>query len=217
MENKKWTNRDWFWLVGILVGIMIFMVAGFYNSERVEMNFSIISSAVSIALALIAIFIALKQDSDNQVVNLRVSDRLLEISGNLKNVNDKVNKIDIHTLNVAKEETVEDFSKETKEQTSYTPLEVDGILKEFGDNLTDKIYMTLSNKSKSEENNNFEDEKIRLKMNKTIFNVISRNPDKTDEEVREILEDIHNIRPLLSSIARVRKRVNKGLLEDKDI
>lgn len=98
MKDKKWGNREWIWLVGILITLIILLIAGFYNSKAIELNFSIISSAVSIALALVATFIALKQDSDNQRVNDRLSHLLNEISVNVRNVDAKVDKIDPRLL-----------------------------------------------------------------------------------------------------------------------
>ncbi|WP_434169136.1 hypothetical protein [Peribacillus frigoritolerans] len=95
MESEsKWSDRDWKWLVGILIGIMILMVASFFNSDKVEMNFSIISSAVSIALALVAIFIALKQDSDNQRVTNKMTEALMKIETKVNSMDGKIDNLD---------------------------------------------------------------------------------------------------------------------------
>lgn len=62
-----WRNRDWIWVVGLLICIIILLIATiFAKNKQVEINFSIIPSAVSIALALVAIFIALSQSKENQ-------------------------------------------------------------------------------------------------------------------------------------------------------
>ena len=92
---KKWTNRDWYWLLGILIGVIILLIASiFAKSVNVEVNFSIISSAVSIALALIAIFFAWKQDSDNQVVTRETSNLLTRITSKIDNMDSKIDKLD---------------------------------------------------------------------------------------------------------------------------
>ena len=91
---KNWTNRDWFWLLGFLIGVIILLVAGFYNSDEVELNFSIISSAVSIALALVAIFIAIKQEGDNQVVTRETSNALMKIRGKIETMDNKIDRLD---------------------------------------------------------------------------------------------------------------------------
>ncbi|CAK6472648.1 hypothetical protein BFRIG_01866 [Peribacillus frigoritolerans] len=99
MESEsKWSDKDWKWLVGILIGIMILMVASFFNSDKVEMNFSIISSAVSIALALVAIFIALKQDSDNQRVTNKMTEALMKIETKVNSMDGKIDNLDPNVI-----------------------------------------------------------------------------------------------------------------------
>ncbi|WP_212936751.1 hypothetical protein [Bacillus hominis] len=144
MDNKKWGNRDWFWLVGVLVTVIILLVAGFYNSNTIELNFSIISSAVSIALALVAIFIALKQDSDNQRVNDRLSRLLNEISINVRNVDAKVDRIDPGVLHSVTEGVIEGYNQDSKEKESFTKEEVDEIIKNVSEEITSNINNLLN-------------------------------------------------------------------------
>ncbi|MED1559307.1 hypothetical protein [Bacillus paramycoides] len=94
MNNKNWGNRDWIWLVGILIMIIILLIAGFYNSKVIELNFSIISSAVSIALALVAIFFAFKQDSDNQRVTSEMANILTKIESKVNSMDGKIDNLD---------------------------------------------------------------------------------------------------------------------------
>lgn len=64
---KNWTNRDWFWLFGFFTFLIFLLLANFYLEW--ETNLSIIANATSIALAVIAIFLSLKQDSDSRVIS----------------------------------------------------------------------------------------------------------------------------------------------------
>lgn len=92
---KNWTDRDWKWLVGILISVIILLVASiFAKNKNIELNFSIISSAVSIALALIAIFIAINQERDNKELSYKLNVTMTKIEENLKNVDNKVSNVD---------------------------------------------------------------------------------------------------------------------------
>lgn len=152
-ENDKshidWRNRDWLWLVGILITIIILLIAG-HKTDKLELNFSIISSAVSIALALVAIFIALKQDSDNQRVNYKVEYKLEQIVSNLKNVDDKVNNVVTNILTNVAEETADTFSSddlvEKKEQ--YSKEEVEELLNSYNKQIKDTLNKVV-NQNKS--------------------------------------------------------------------
>lgn len=64
---KNWTNRDWVWLLGFLIFIIMLLLANYYLEW--ETNLSIIANATSIALAVIAIFLSLKQDSDSKIIS----------------------------------------------------------------------------------------------------------------------------------------------------
>jgi len=97
-NNNGWRNRDWIWLVGILVVLIILLIAGCYNSDTIELNFSIISSAVSIALALVAIFIALKQDSDNQRVTSTITNALIKIESKVDSMDGKIDNLDPNVI-----------------------------------------------------------------------------------------------------------------------
>lgn len=149
IENgNKWTNRDWLWLLSILIGIIILLIASiFANSLKVETNFSIISSAVSIALALVAIFFALKQDSDNKRVNDNVSGILNNIVSEMGVVKHQVNKLSDKDIAAIKEDTMagmkEDIGKE-----SYNQKEVNDIVKKAVDEISNKFRsMTEKNMS----------------------------------------------------------------------
>ncbi|HDR7450322.1 hypothetical protein [Bacillus thuringiensis] len=95
MEERNWTDKDWKWLMSILVGIIILILSlWFADYKGIEANFSIMSSAVSIALGLVAIYIALKQDSDSQRLNQQMQDILRTMENKIDKVDQKVNKLD---------------------------------------------------------------------------------------------------------------------------
>lgn len=74
---KNWSNRDWFWLISYLLFIIGILLANYYIEW--ETNLSIIANATSIALAVIAIFLSLKQDSDNRVITDSIKDAIGEL------------------------------------------------------------------------------------------------------------------------------------------
>ena len=191
MKNNKWSDRDWTWLVGILITIMISMVAIFYNSDKVEMNFSIISSAVSIALAIIAIFIALRQASDNQQVNINVSNLLNQIEANLRNVGEKVNSLDLGTINQVKEETVEDFKIQNESKESYTATEMKELVENFGNDLTKKL-LNMSLKKDVNRLNLINEQKPTSST--LIRNLISKNPNISAEEIYEEMKEQYGLK-----------------------
>ncbi|PEZ05552.1 hypothetical protein CN326_13895 [Bacillus sp. AFS018417] len=192
MENKKWENRDWVWLVGILITIIILLIAGFYNNDKIELNFTIISSAVSIALALVAIFIALKQDSDNQRVNDRISYLLNEISVNVRNVDAKVDKIDPRLLHSVTEEVVDEYTQESKEKETFTKEEVDEIVnkisKDITSNINDLINLENNKRKYSSSYQNRMTKSTAIKELK-VKNIILDNMDKSLVELQDILAE----------------------------
>lgn len=191
-ENEKennWTNRDWFWLLGILIGIIILLIASiFAKSLKIETNFSIISSAVSIALALVAIFFALKQDSDNRRVNDNVSGILNNIVSEMLVVKNSVEKITGKDIDTIAQETLEEISNVNK-QTSYTAEEVEEIVQKaisnFGENVKTKV-------SDSENNSNlYESISSYKKMQKLIQDIVNEN-NKEFKNIAYIQTELRN-------------------------
>ncbi|EJS70442.1 hypothetical protein ICW_01911 [Bacillus wiedmannii] len=104
-QKSNWTDKDWKWLMGILIGIIILILSlWFADYKGIEANFSIMSSAVSIALGLVAIYIALKQDSDSQRLNQQMQDTLRTMENKIDQVDQKVNRLDSMDI----EKTIED-------------------------------------------------------------------------------------------------------------
>lgn len=206
MDGKKWNNRDWVWLVGILVMLIILLIAGCYNSDAIELNFSIISSAVSIALALVAIFIALKQDSDNQRVNDRLSYLLSEISTNVRNVDAKVDRIDPRLLHSVTEEVVEKYSQESKEKESFTKEEVDEIVSKVSNNIASNINGILNKEDKNNIKHPVSIHSLDDRDKKRAHRLIKANSHLSPVTLQIVLHDDHDIYLKLSDIKEILER-----------
>ncbi len=129
-KANNWTNRDWYWLLGVLIGIIILLIASiFAKNLKVEMNFSIISSAVSIALALVAIFIALNQSRDNEELSSTLKTTMAIMNEKLNSVDEKVNKIDPDVLSRVLQQKIDDVIIDIKEgvnsDSEISPEEVE--------------------------------------------------------------------------------------------
>lgn len=133
-NNHRWTNRDWKWLVGILIGFII-LILTFRLGDNLEVInlFSFISSSVSIALAGVAIFIALKQDSDNQRITSRITNALTKIETKVDSMDGKIDNLDPNYItrpiqdNLIKE-IQEIFNDQHGEQTENSS-KIDEIVK----------------------------------------------------------------------------------------
>ncbi len=127
---KNWTNRDWLWLLGVLIGIIILLIASiFAKSKDIELNFSIVSSAVSIALALVAIFIALSQSRENQELSTSLKVTMSIMNEKLNSVDEKVNKIDPDVLVKVYRQKIDDalteVGKSIKSSSKISPEEIE--------------------------------------------------------------------------------------------
>lgn len=95
MKNKKWRSRDWLWLVGILISLIVLILTVRLGDNLEVINlFSFISSSVSIALALVAIFIALKQESENNRVTSQMTNTLTKIELKVNSMDGKIDDLD---------------------------------------------------------------------------------------------------------------------------
>ncbi|WP_226545009.1 hypothetical protein [Bacillus thuringiensis] len=187
MDSKRWSNRDWFWLVGILLMAIIFLVAKVFDYVNIEANFSIISSAVSIALAVIAIVIALKQDSDNQRVNAQVSRALSEISMNVKSVDDKLK----NSINRVGKETADEYSQEIGKQDTYTKEEVDEILNKFSKDVTSNINVILDQNSSYKGKSTFYD--LPENLMERVANTIRNNKHLEIRHLQSYIEEKYGV------------------------
>lgn len=154
MGEKNWTDKDWKWLVGILIGIIIVILSlWFAKTKGMETNFSIMSSAVSIALGSVAIFIALKQDSDSQRLNQQMQNTLKTMEYKIDNVNQNVKKLDVEKLESVIRESVGDFVKEIgagtpEKQLDTTNEQLQQLLEEAVPYLTQDISSKINNENR---------------------------------------------------------------------
>lgn len=114
-QNKKfeWTSRDWAWVVGILLAVIIFILSFRLGDNLEVVNlFSFISSSVSISLALVAIYIALVQSKDNNELSEHLNTTMTLINEKLTSVDEKVNKIDPDVLSKVVRNKLDEFKEE---------------------------------------------------------------------------------------------------------
>ncbi|EJR56190.1 hypothetical protein IIM_01282 [Bacillus cereus VD107] len=140
-QKNKWSNKDWVWTVGILVMIIILLIADFFNFPNIEANFSIISSAVSIALALVAIFIALKQDSDNQELTNHMNETLIKVELKLDSMDRKVEKLDPSYVNSIVKSKTDEITEiiDKAGESNLSMGDIKTIIADEMDNLKDEI------------------------------------------------------------------------------
>jgi len=137
MKNE-WGTRDWKWLVGVLIGVILLILSGWIiKIPDVTTYLSILGTGVSIALAFIAIYIALSQNNNSQILNVNTLDLLARID--VKVGNDKVVKVQEKVTNTNPQEiaalvqtnvnaALENFSK-----ALFTNLQKSGINQGFID------------------------------------------------------------------------------------
>ncbi|MEM4993002.1 hypothetical protein WKH56_10675 [Priestia sp. SB1] len=193
----KWTNRDWAWLVGVLTAIIILILTyRLSDNQEVTNLFSFISSSVSIALAIIAIFIALKQDSDGRRVNEQTSFLLNNIESKISNVDENIRKIDVGFISRA-QETIESYTDEQDEKDNYTKEEVKQLLDNLGTELLEQVNEELKRfpiiNPKVSSNpyvHEYDDSQIREVEAQVIRNIVSRNKDLTPHAVQERMKKL---------------------------
>ncbi|HDR5266637.1 MULTISPECIES: hypothetical protein [Bacillus] len=222
MKEGKWRTRDWGWVVGILIGFIVLILTIRLGDNQDVINlFSFISSSVSIALAGVAIFIALKQDSDNKQVNDRLVDLLNSIQIDVKSVDAK---LDPSLLKSVGEETAQVY-KDIEKKDTYTKSEVDEIINKVTKDVTLDINNILNQENNTENHkrvfrdnrvyNNASDvknERERERARKKAIQIIRDNMEISLEEVREIIESETGYVYSLSAINRYRNKIMHGVV-----
>lgn len=186
---KNWSNRDWFWLTGIL-STSIYGVITFRLSDNLEVInlFSFISSSISIALAIIAIYIALKQDRDSRAISKETSILLNTITGKIEGMDSKIDNLDPNKVTEPEKDqlikdVVEILHKDAEESSTNSQLieEITGKINEKFDD----IDLKLQNYYDPKNNKNTE-----LFNYKIIFKTIDRDDEKINEFILNFMNSL---------------------------
>ena len=217
---KNWNTRDWFWLSSYFIVIIGLLLANFYWEW--ETNLSIISSAASIALAIIAIFLSLKQDSDSKVMShsmqkdiqslhqefLRKQAGYNEMLDEVENaVDDNIGIQDNsdENKNYSHEELIAYGEKIKQETIVNFRSEIENKLEE---NLQDNYFKHFYNNLQ----NDFEkaDRIKRINESSKINKIIRENADKNYKEVSDILKEKGFKVPINTIIVKLKKFQEDG-------
>lgn len=102
-----WGRRDWIWLVSILIAIIILILSLLLlKVDSVGGYISVASTSLSIALALIAIFISLVQSAESRRLNQMTTVLMYQITMSINSINEKM--IDKKDLQNAIKENLKD-------------------------------------------------------------------------------------------------------------
>lgn len=112
----KWRTQDWLWLTGFLLLIIIISFSLWLGNYTI--NFSIISSSVSIALAVIAIFMAMEQNKDNKYTIQEIKDMKYEIITGVKDVSTKVEKMPLNITDLIQKADKKKSFSQTEEDSN---------------------------------------------------------------------------------------------------
>lgn len=212
MKKVNWTNRDWAWVVSILVGFIILILTIRLGDNKDVINlFSFVSSSVSIALAVVAIFIALKQDSDGKQVHDRLVDLLTRIQSDVKIVDAK---LDPKIISSVGEETAQVYTRSIEQKETYTKEDVDKIINNISKDMSKDIALNISDIINEEnamylsKNDKKQDLGTIEKM--VILDMIKNNPDKNLSEIRDMAERRFQRAYSLATIARIMSVANIG-------
>ncbi|MEK8198356.1 hypothetical protein [Lysinibacillus sp. FSL M8-0134] len=179
---KNWSNRDWFWLTFILLA-SIYGVVTFRLSDNLEVInlFSFISSSISIALAIIAIYIALKQDRDSRAISKETSILLNAITGKIEGMDSKIDRLDPRTVT----EPVEDQLKEEIKKI------INNVESQVNPQVIDEINSKINEKFNSI-NQDLEDYYIKEMSNgmKNTLKIFA--PIKYQNEIPTFIKDFNN-------------------------
>lgn len=181
----KWSNKDWFWLTLILIAIIICILT-FRLSDNQSVNemFSFVSSAVSIALAIVAIGMATKQEVENKRVQDEVNKILIKIEMKVNSMNDTVQKIAPEHVRGLAEEKSEQAMEQTLYKEEFSKDEVEKLINEALMDYGETIINEMMNNNTIYLNNNLHNDSL----NHLITSFVRRNPNAT---VRELTNEFN--------------------------
>jgi hypothetical protein len=209
---KNWTNRDWFWITGILITIIITCFAFFLSeNDRVVEIFSFLASGVSIALAFVAIYVSSNQNKESQSLSQSMSDTLARMSERVNSVNEKVDKIDPMSVSRILEGGFKDLKQDLKENIpevgKVSQEELINKFQEKIDLLQSEMNYQIENEMRSEKDIETLATKIRIEvLADHIGKIFANGKMYTIKEIKKILENeydmIANIREITRGMER---------------
>ncbi|WP_199614420.1 hypothetical protein [Paenibacillus alkalitolerans] len=96
MKKYNWENKDWYWLLFTLVYTFGFFI---FDDDEILSLLSYAATAVSIALALVAIYISLKEALKTDDTKTNIERLLGKLDEKIAQVDGKVNNIDLKLIN----------------------------------------------------------------------------------------------------------------------
>jgi len=97
--KTKFTNRDFHWLTGILIGIVILVCSiRLSDNSNVVNIFSFMGSGISIALAFVAIGMSIKQELSSNLVNSDTRKTLISLNEKIIGLGVQVGNLDTEGL-----------------------------------------------------------------------------------------------------------------------
>jgi hypothetical protein len=209
-SRLKWNERDWKWVIGILLSIIILILTIRLGDNQDVINlFSFISSSVSIALALVAIFIALKQDGESRRVNYLTTRILNSIEFKLNNVDENLKRIDEKVIRNVTEETIEEYTSEEGEKEHYTKDEVKELLNNLSVDITKEINRELKNKYENTtyfRSSNIVEKGYQDYLTILVKSLLERSPGISVTEIKELLYKRHKIDIDYTSAVKLKAR-----------
>lgn len=210
--DSKWRNRDWLWLVSILIGVIIIVLTWRLNDNDSVVNIiAMFSSGASIILAIIAIVQSTIYNNSANELNIKMTDKLSTIETNSKALIDNF----LNDANkVIDSSSIDENSKE-----------------EIKDNLESSIKseMLMKNNAYSEY---FIEEKVFLQLKKVYspkykikyeyrVDKVHRVDFKLENDKKIILIEIKYIQPQnIPTIRKAEQRLNEvksNICESKEI
>ncbi|HHK5564189.1 TPA: hypothetical protein ACQUHM_002978 [Bacillus thuringiensis] len=193
-EKSNWTDKDWKWLIGILIGVIILILSLWFAGKKgIEANFAIMSSAVSIALGLIAIYIALKQDSDSQRLNQQMQMTLKAMENKIDKVDQKVNKLDGLDVEKSIEENlnpiIERLTTTLQEKSAdISKRDIQQVFEETVPYVAKSVSVELNERMNTDKNARELIYYQQKKLENTIMKILKNNPDGlTYKEIQDIV------------------------------
>ena len=149
MEDNNWTNKDWKWILGILIGfitLLLILILGKYNLEK---YFSFASNMISIILAIVAIIYAFIESKKSSEYNLQQQNTLHEIDKKVLELENVVKEVELIRNNI--------LDLKVNSEGKYN-LIINSI--ETFKNKLDKYLSEIN--TQSQDNNNFNEVKEKL-------------------------------------------------------